>query len=175
MATKQVNGSVVTSTSTVNNGGTMVANGSAAALDTTSPNPAKVGVFGSTPIDNDDANKVLSGGEFAYNNIKPITKRVTTALAGVANDTLATTGGTPDLIRSIHKLETLTTRRLTTALRENKWNEVTGVWESGYPVNAVDTLVADAAANPTREVPGSLNFLYGAPTASGVNYSSKNT
>ena len=79
------------------------------------------------------------------------------------------------MIRSIHKLETLTTRRLTTALRENKWDEVNGVWESGYPVNAVDTLVADAAANPTREVPGSLNFLYGAPTASGVNYSSKNT
>lgn len=175
MATKQVNGSAVTLTSTVNDGGTMVSNGSATALDTTSPNPVKVDVFGSTPIDNDDANKALSGGTFAHNHTAPITKRVTTELGGVASDALSTTGGTPDNIRSIHKLETLTTRRLTTALRANKWNEVTGVWESGYPVNATDTLATDTAATPTREVPGSLNFLYGGPTPSGVDYSSKNT
>lgn len=176
MATVQTDGvSSITVTSTVNNGGTMVAHGTATALDTTSPAPEKVGVFGSTPVDNDDADKALSGGTFAHDHVKPITKRVTTELAGVASNVLDTTGSNPDLVRSIHKLETLRTRRITTAVRDNKWNEYAGVWESGYPVVAVDTLATDNAATPTREVPGSLSFLYGGPTASGVNYSSKNT
>lgn len=175
MATKQVNGSSVTTTSTVNNGGTMVSHGTSTALDSTSPAPEKVGVFGSTPIDGDDSNKAISGGTFAHDHTAPITKRVTTELAGVASTVLDNTGGQPDLVRSIHKLETLTTTRFTTAIRDNKWNEYAGVWESGYPVTATDSLATDTAATPTREVPGSLNFLYGGPTASGVNYSSKNT
>ena len=175
MATKQVDGSSVTLTSTANNGGTMVSHGSSSALDSLTPAPVKVGVFGSTPVDNDDADKAISGGVFAHDHVAPITKRVTNELAGVASSVLSNTGGQPDLVRSIHKLETLTTRRLTTAIRENKWNEYAGVWESGYPVTATDTLATDNAANPTREVPGSLNFLYGAPTVSGVNYSAKNT
>lgn len=175
MSTKQVNGSNVTATSTVNNGGTMVANGTSSALDSVSTAPTKVGVFGSTPIDGDDANKAVSAGVFAHDHVAPITKRVTTELAGVASSVLDNTGSQPDLVRSIHKLETVTTRRTTTAIRDNKWNEYAGVWESGYPVTATDTLATDNAANPTREVPGSLNFLYGGPTASGVNYSSKNT
>lgn len=176
MATVQTDGSSsVTVTSTVNNGGTMASHGTATALDTTSPAPEKVGVFGSTPVDNSDANKAVSAGTFAHDHVKPITKRVTTELAGVSSDVLDTTGSNPDLVRSIHKLETLRTRRMTTAIRNNKWNEYAGVWEENYPVVAVDSLATDNAATPTREVPGSLNFLYGAPTASGVNYSSKNT
>lgn len=176
MATVQTDGaSAVTATSTVNNAGTMLAHGTSTALDSTSPAPVKVGVFGSTPVDNDDADKALSGGTFAHDHVKPITKRVTTELGGVSSDVLDTTGSNPGLVRSIHKLETLRTRRMTTAIRNNKWNEYSGKWDANFPVTAVDTLGTDNAAEPTREVPGTLNFLYGAPTASGVNYSPKNT
>lgn len=175
MATKQVNGSDITGVSTVNNGGTMVSHGSSNVLDSLSPVQTKVDVFGSTPVDGDDTNKAISAGVFAHDHVAPITKRVTNELAGVSSTVLNNTGGQPDLVRSIHKLETLTTTKFTTAIRENRFNLYTGVWESGYPVTVTDTLATDNAANPSRETPGSVTFLYGSPNASTVNYSSKNT
>lgn len=173
MATIQPDGSAVTSTSTVNDGGTMIANGSAVGLNTLSPNREKVSVFGSTPVNNSDATKALSTGEFAHNHQTPISKRMTSELSGVSSDALATTGGTPDLIRSIHKLETLRTRRQTLAIRNNKWDQYTGAFDPGYPVVAVDTLDTDVAANPSRSVPGKLNFMTGSPLPNSVNYKSR--
>lgn len=174
MATKQTDGtSDVTASSTVNNGGTMVASGSSTVLNSQTPAPEKVGVFGSTVIDGTDTDKAVSAGTFAFNNQEPLTKRVTTSLAGVSNDSLKTTGSSPDNLRSIHKLETLRTRRLTTAIRANAWNEYAGTWEAGYPVTAVDTLESDVAANPSKAVPGKLNFMYGNPVPEGTNYKAK--
>lgn len=120
-------------------------------------------VFASTVVDNDSADKAISAGVFSHNHVKPVTKRVTTELAGVASDALKTTAGQPGLIRSIHKLEVLRTRRFTTAIRANKYNRYTGVWDAGSPVVAVDSLASDTAATPTRAAPGQLTYKLGQP------------
>jgi len=173
MSTAQINGSAVTSTSTVNNGGTMLANGTAnTALESINTARENVGVFGSTVVDGDSADKAVSAGTFAYDNEAPISKRITTELAGVASDVLATTGSNPELVRSIHKLETLRTRRLTTAIRNNKWNEYSGEWDAGFPVTATDSLSTDTAANPSRTVPGKLNYFLGSAPVS-INYKAR--
>lgn len=173
MATQQADGSSVTSSSTINNGGTMVANGSSTALASRPTTEAKVGVFGSTPVDNDDALKAVNSGVFAHNHTNPISKRTTSELAGVSNDALSTTGSSPDIVRSIHKLEVLRTRRQTLAIRTNHWDQYTGQFDANYPVVAVDTLDSDVAANPSRSVPGKLNFMTGSNIPSSINYKAK--
>lgn len=176
MATQQINGSSVTATSTINNGGTMVAHGTSVNLNVKSPAEAKVGVFGSTVVDGTDVDPAVAGQAVAHNHVGPIMKGLTVEIAGTGNAAISTIGGNPDNIRSIHKLETLRTTKTTTGLRDGNFNMITGVWASGYPVTVVDSgLASDDAANPSRAIPGELTFLYGAPTASGAKYSSKNT
>lgn len=187
MATKQIDGvSSVTSTSTINNGGVVRMNGATTSdlVRSQSTPTERVGVFGSTVLDNDSADKALSSGEFAYNNESPVAKKVTSSLAGESNTFLLSGASDPSNVRSIHKLEVVRTRRLTTALRENRFNEVTGEFDSGYPVVAVDnfydistdSLVAgstDNAAAPTRNVPGELVYKTGAPNPVTDNYKAK--
>lgn len=161
MATQQVDGSAVTSSSTNNNHGVAKNVGSAASvLETSNLGGSNVGVFGSTPVDGDNADKALSGGTFAYNNESPVAKRVSTSLSGVSNTVLRSGAAQPGLVRSIHKLETLRTRRLTTAIRAGYWNIFSGTF-STPPTVAVDSLATDNAATPTRSVPGSLVYKTG--------------
>jgi hypothetical protein len=163
MATVQTDGtSAVTATSTDNNGGTIKANGTVSGTFATSNvTQAKTGVFGSTVVDNDYADKALSAGTFAFNNNNPVGKKVTSSLSGVSNTVLLSGASNPGGIRSIHKIESIKTRKLTTALRNNKWNEVTGEFDSGYPQISDDNFSTDDAANPTMEVPGELVYRTG--------------
>lgn len=175
MATKQANGSSdVTSTSTRNNSGTIKANGSVVSGVVASQNTVlqDVGVFGSTVVDNNSADKALSAGVFAYDNESPVAKKVTTSLAGVSNTVLRSGASDPSNIRSIHKLEVVRTRRQTSAIRAGKFNEFTGKFDAGFPVNEVDDFYdiatntlsetsTDNAAAPTRQVPGELTYLVG--------------
>lgn len=131
-----------------------------------------VGVFGSTVIDNNDADKALNAGVFAYDNEKPIAKRLTTSLSTVSNDYLLSGAADPTERRSIHKLEVLRSRLATTAIREGHWNEYTGQYDPGYPLVVTDSLGTDNAANPTRAVPGILAYA-GQSSVSTVNYSEK--
>jgi hypothetical protein len=175
MATQQVNGNPVTSTSTRNNGGAVIKAGTSATLvDNVALGYSNVGVFGSSVQDGTDTDKALSAGTFSYNNQSPVAKRVTTTLSGVSNTFLRSGAAKPDLIRSIHKLETLRTRRLTTAIRANKYNRYTGAWDSGFPAVAVDSLAADNAANPSRSVPGELTYMTGSANPVNDTYSEKN-
>lgn len=171
MSTQQVDGSAVTSTSTKNKGGSVVNGGKTTVLDSVSLGSAYV--MGTLPIDGTDTDKSISGGAFAYNNAKPVAQRYTTALAGVANTALQSGADVPGQIRSIHKLEVLRTRRLTTALRANKYNRYTGAWDAGYPAVAVDTLANDDAATPSRAVPGELTYKTGALVPVNDEYSPK--
>jgi hypothetical protein len=50
---------------------------------------------------------------------------------------------------------------VSTAFRENRFNEVTGKFEAGYPDVQLDDLRVDTAANPTRQNPGRITFTYG--------------
>lgn len=130
-------------------------------------------VFGSTVLDNGSADKALSSGTFTYNRQRPIAIRVTTSLSGVSNDVLLSGASQPDLVQSIHQLNVLRTRRFTTAIRANKYNRFTNVWETGYPVVAVDSLDTDVAANPTRSNPGRIVFKLGNPTPVATSYKPK--
>ena len=131
-----------------------------------------VGVFGSTVIDNNDSEKALSAGVFAYDNESPIAKRVTVSLSTVSNDYLLSGAADPTERRSIHKLEVLRSRLATTAIREGRWNEYTGEYDPGYPLVVTDPLSTDNAATPTRAVPGTLVYA-GQSSVSTVNYSEK--
>ncbi len=162
MATQQQNGSAVTSTSTKNKGGAIVKAGAvnanlATSVSVSSPD---VGVFGSTVVQdtvttNDYAAKSVSGNTFAKNTTRPLGEKLSDPLKS---------GGTPagSVTRSIHKLETLRTRRLTTAIRAGQWNIFTGQF-SPAPTVAVDTLATDSAATPTRTAPGDLVYKTGKP------------
>ena len=187
MATVQTNGSsAVTSTSTINNGGVMTANGTASSnvVRSQSTAAAQAGVYANTVVNNNDADKALSAGTFAYNNATPTAVKITTTLAGTANDFLRSGANDTDNAKSINKLEVVRTRRTTTAIRNNKWNEYTGEWEAGFPTGVVDQFwnvsagslsatSTDDAAAPTQSVPGELVYLQGSPTPKLDNYKAK--
>lgn len=186
MATAQTNGSALTGNGygsflEANNAhGTMRANGTATSNVVESvktPRPI-VDAFASKVVEDtvtikDYAGKAISGGIFAHDHVKPISSLITTELAGVSNNTILTPGNDGDTIRSINKLETLRTRRFTTAIRENKYNRYTNEFDTGYPVVAVDSLASDDAANPTALVPGELTYMSGAKTPYNDNYKAK--
>lgn len=187
MATVQTNGSSsVTSTSTKNNGGVMTANGTATSnIVRSQPTAAaQVGIYANTVVDNADADKALSAGTFAYNNAKPTAPKITTTLAGTSNTFLRSAANDTTNAKSINKLEVVRTRRLTTAIRNNKWNEYSGEFETGYPTGVVDNFwdvslssgvatSTDEAAAPTRSVPGELVYLQGSPVPKLDNYKAK--
>jgi hypothetical protein len=172
MATQQVNGSAVTATSTKNIGGAVINGGTTTILDSVDLGYSDVGVFGSSVADGTDTDKALSAGTFSYNNQSPIAKRVTETLSGVTNTVLQSGADQPGLIRSIHKLEVVRTRRLTTAIRAGYWNIYSGSFTTP-PTVAVDTFATDEAATPTRSVPGELTYKTGAPTPVNDNYKEK--
>ena len=186
MATVQVNGSSLTSTpygsfSEANNdSGTMKANGSSSSnvMDQVKTVTGKVDAFGSKVVENsvtvvDYAGKAVSAGTFAYSNTKPISSLVTTTIAGVANTSILTPGNDGDTVRSINKVETVRSRRFTSAVRANKYNRVTNKFDAGFPVVAVDTVGADDAATPSRSVPGELTYMRGSTTPYNDNYKAK--
>lgn len=175
MATVQTDGtSAVTSTSTDNNGGTIKANGTmSGTFEASSVVQEQTGVFASTVVDNNDADKALSAGTFAYNNNSPVAKKVTTSLSGVSNTYLRSGAGNPGGLRSIHKIESIKTRKLTTAIRTNKFNEYSGEFESGYPQSSTDSFGTDDAANPTKSVPGELTYKIGKKVPVQADYEAK--
>ena len=186
MATVQVNGSSLTGNGygsfleAKNSHGTMKANGTATSNvveSVTTPSPV-VDAFGSKVVEDtvtikDYAGKAVSGGVFAHNHVKPISSLITDELAGVANNNIKTPGNDGDVIRSINKLEVLRTRKLTSAVRENKYNRYTNEFDAGYPQVSVDTLATDNAATPTASVPGELTYMSGAKTPYNDNYKAK--
>lgn len=192
MATAQTNGSATTISQygyiveANNNHGTMTANGSATSnlLDSQPTAAAQAGVYSTVVVDNNSADKALSAGTFAYNNATPTAPKLTTSLAGTSNTFLRSGANDPGSIRSINKLEVVRTRRTTTAIRANKWNEYAGTWESSFPVNTTDNFwdisagsgvatSTDEAAAPTASVPGELVYLQGNPVPKLDNYKAK--
>lgn len=133
---------------------------------------AGVDVFGSTVLDGDDTDKALSAGTFAYNNQSPVAKRVTTSLAGVANDVLQSGAADPAQRRSIHYIQNIRTSKIATAIRAGDWDEYNGEWLNPVATSN-DVLANDDAAHPTREVPGELVFKSGAANPTQTDYSKK--
>jgi hypothetical protein len=173
MATQQVNGTATTATSTKNKGGAVINAGTSSLLDNVSAarSNGNGSVFASTVIPSgstvvDYATSALSAGTFAYNNQKPTAKRYSTLISGTSNTFLQSGAARPELVRSIHKLETLRTRRLTTAIRAGYWNIYSGTF-STLPTIAVDSLATDYAADPTQAIPGEIVYVVGGRVVSG--------
>lgn len=172
MAIQQVDGNAVTLSSTNNNGGSVLNGGSTAELTSLDLGYSNVGVFGSSVVDGTDTDKALSAGTFSYNNQSPVAKRLTDTISGVSNSYLQSGAAVPGNIRSIHKLEVLRTRKLTTAIRAGDWNIYSGQWTT-EPSIVVDTLESDDAASPSRNMPGELVYKTGAPVPVQDDYKPK--
>lgn len=168
------------------NGGSVTKASSTSLLDGVETYRTNNLVFASTVLDNNHADKALSGGTFAYNNVRPIAKRVSTKISGTANSVLQSGAARPELIKSVHKIqvdstglkEGVRTTKITSAIRSGKFNRYTGKFESGYPQNSTDVLslapsYKDVAANPTRSIPGRLTYKSGSINPVGANYKNR--
>lgn len=168
----------VTGSGSGGNGGAVAKASNTNLLDGITVSRYNAGVFGSTVIDNYNADKAFSAGTFAYNNPKPIAKRVTTEINGSPNNVLLSGASAPSLfvsiVVSIHKIqvwdgagyiEGTRTTKLTSAIREGKWNQYTGEFDMGYPQSSVDEFgqPQDQAANVGWNSPGKLTYKYGSP------------
>lgn len=134
---------------------------------------------GSIVVDGTDTNKALSSGTFAYNDQKPVAKRLTTSLATVSNSTLLSGALVPSQIRSVNSINSVITNKFTTAVRAGYFNVYNGKFVNtntggAYSVpSATDTFPTDDAANDSRLSPGSLIFRTGAKRPVVANYSQK--
>jgi hypothetical protein len=174
MATVQQGNSAVTATSTVNDGGTAMNVGTSSVLDTRSLGTADVGVFGSAVVSGVNTEKAVDAGTFAYDNQTGLIMRVTETLATVSNDVLVSAADDVANARSIHQVSGVWISDETSAIRNGAWNAYSGEFSPATSGELVDMGV-DAAANPTRSVPGELYYLQGGKTPVTGEYSSKNT
>lgn len=174
MATVQQGNSAVTATSTINNGGTAINVGTSSVLDTRSLGTVDLGVFGSAVVSGVNAEKSVDAGTFAFDNQTGLIMRVTESLATVSNDFLVSAADDVTNARSIHQTSGIYITDKTSAIRNGAWNAYSGEFSPATTGELVDMGV-DAAANPTRSVPGELYFLQGAKTAVTGTYSPKNT
>jgi hypothetical protein len=162
MSTVQTDGvSATTKSTTVNNGGVAKHIGTSSVLNNVSVTNPPVGVFGSTVLDNDYADKALSDGVFKFDNERPISKRVTTTLATVNKPVLQSGALVPANLRLLHKRESYKVRQIATAIRAGYWNIYTGQW-SVLPTATTENPGVDNAATPTRTKPGELVYRTGA-------------
>ena len=181
MATQKVNGASYTvppnvrASGSQNNRGVVARGGSVASGKLTNVGVSRYNttVFASTVINNGSADKAVSAGVFAYEDRDGVAMRSTATISGVSNTALRSGANVPSLMRGIHKLETLRTRKFTTAIRANKYNRSTGQFEAGFPVVTVDSLGTDNAATPTRAVPGRIVYKLGQPVPFTQNYKSE--
>ena len=140
---------------------------------------AKGVVTGSVVVDGTDTNKAVSAGVFAYNNQRPVAKRLTTTLATVSNSMLLSGALIPSQIRSINSINSVVTNKFTTAVRAGYFNIYNGKFVDtntggAYSVPSVtDTFSTDNAAGVSRSSPGSLRFRTGSKLPVAANYSPK--
>jgi len=184
--------SAVTATSTVNNAGTALNAGtSASSVDNLALGKSFTGgVFASTPVNDADADKALSGGTFAFNGGSGCIQRVTDSLAGVSNTFLVNAADDTVHSRSIARQEQVSTVRLTTAMRSGLFNPVgfadqrsnfssapTAAVDQFYNIasNALQATSSDEAATPTRLKPGEFSFAPVNAATDSKDYSEKNT
>lgn len=133
---------VSTSNSVVNNGGTAKGVGSSAVLDNLSvARNATVADFSVMP----DVDGV------AVLNDKPVAPKLTAELAGPAGD--------PANSNSVHARVSSRVTKISSAIRANKWNNYTGVWDSGYPQSGSENYGTDTG----RYSPGYMSYKSSSP------------
>lgn len=163
---------------TKNNGGVAVNVGNSQILASRTLGATEAAT-GSVVVDGTDTNKALSAGTFAYNDQRPVAKRLTTRLATVSNSTLLSGALVPSQIRSINSINSIITNKFATAVRAGYFNVYNGKFVNtntggAYSVpSATDSFPTDNAAGVSRLSPGSLTFRTGAKLPVSANYSQK--
>jgi hypothetical protein len=166
-----------------NDGGTMKANGLTDndKFNTTTTPRKDVGVFGSSVIDGSDTNAALTLGIFAYNNSRPIGKKITTKINTTTNSVLLSGALIPSLIQSIKKIKVcnnegcfdgVRTLQTTKAIRNNQFNIYTGKFNEGFPLSGEDFYEEDKEANVNRTNSGGFVYTIGVSNVN-KNYPSK--
>ena len=125
-------------------------------------------VYVTGPIDNNDADKALSSGSFAYNSNSPVAKKLTTSLSGVSNTTLLSGAAQPGQRRKVNKIEGLTTSLVTTAIRNGDYNLTTGEFTTP-PSGSVDSFGSDDAVDKNE-----LQYMYGSLIPAMASYGANN-
>lgn len=173
MATQTVSGGTVTAATTKNNHGVAQNVGVSSTLSSRALGDAVSNIAGSVVVDGINTDKAVSAGAFAYNNQAPTAQRLSNTKGGVSASTLLNgADGSPN--RSINKRESVITRQIATAIRNNQFNRFTGLWSiTPTQVNESSMVTSDVAANPSRSVPGALTYKLGNPVAVTENYASK--
>lgn len=175
---------------TKNNGGTIKGNGSTLNKNfikvIVNSRPESIFYNGSTVVLTNDTNKALSQGIFAKSTQSPIAKKVTNYINVVYNNYLVSGALKPNLIRSIKKAQIcglpsingsvcqdgIRTRKVTTAIRNNKYNIFSGKFDQGFPEIQEDLFETDRAASVSRIDTGRL--IYKKPIDVEIkNYSKK--
>lgn len=126
---------------------------------------ADVGVFASTPADTDDADKAVTSVAFGKDHgTTLIAQRSPDAISG----TTALKNGSiyPAYVRSINSIETASTAKTSTAIRDGKFNLSTGKFATSYPATSSDAFGNDNAARASFSSPGTVTFMVtgGSPT-----------
>jgi hypothetical protein len=139
--------------------------------------PLQNGVFASTVVEGENADKAVSAGEFAYNMgqgksegrvYKMVAARVSDTIGGVANDFLTHINDDPSWIRNPAKREKTYTYQIATAIRAGQWNAYLGEFDPAVtvsddpfwsPVDGSSATSTDVAAQPTQACPGKLVYL----------------
>lgn len=168
METKMATAKSINANPVKNRGGVGVNLGSASNVLGNSSLGLKSSLTGSIVIDGDDTDKALDSGVFAYNHRNPVAKRVTTSLASVDQSFLLSGASVPSLTQSVHKLESIVTRRTSTSFRAGEFDIYTGSY-SVAPTVATDTFhkavvgttYVDSVANVSRTNPGKAVYLSG--------------
>jgi hypothetical protein len=174
MATKQVNGSAVTASSTKNNGGVGKHVGTATTLTNRGFFAGEKTVFASTVVDNSQVDESVSAGTLAFDSPRGVIRRVNTTIGGISNTILQAGAAVPSQRDAIHQTSGIIVSDLTTAIRDGRWNAFSGAFSpvlSGLDPDFGN----DNAANPSRATPGEFAYRDGSPLAIQDEYSAKNT
>lgn len=121
-----------------------------------------VGVVGSVVVDGTDTDKAVNANVFAKNTSKPIALRLDAPLNKAASSAR----------RAVHKIESISTRRVATAIRSGSYNIYTGQF-SVAPTVAQDSFGQDDTATPTANVPGELQYNLGGKKPVNTTYKPK--
>jgi carbamoylphosphate synthase small subunit len=150
--------------------GVMKANGTSGSgvvsnVSTSSPN---LGIYGSVPVDNNDLDPIIPGSVLNYSSNRPVAKKTTKKLNLFDNNVLESGASVPRLRRNVMKIESVTTRKLTTSIREGKYNMVTNTFSSTCgdgddqcPDVVVDNFGTDTAAAVGVNNKGNLFYTLG--------------
>jgi hypothetical protein len=163
--------------------GYIKANGSSASgvvknISTSTPN---VGVYGSTVVDNNDVDPIGMDSVISFNNKRPIAKKITKTINVFDSDALATDAAVPSLRRNVMKIESIMTSKITTAMRQGKYNIFTNSFSStcgegndDCPDVVISDFGTDTAAAVSSSNKGNLFYTIGhkEPVITSYNHNS---